>query len=316
MMPVMPEAIHDIPMQSSMERTATIEERLAPLAGSRPSEAKSQLGRASRRVPPRVNIGGVAIDTYSQAALIDEAIDHALHSNSTRQVVTVNAQFYVLAQKHRRFRECLRKADYICADGMPIVWACNTLSGEHVPRIAGVDLIEKLCERGAVNGLRVFFLGGRPEAANATARLLSQRYPGLEIAGVNCPAFGFEKQTGSLQAVLDQITLARPHILFVGLGAPKQELFIQDHIRLLNVPLAVGIGGSFEILSGILGRAPVWMQSCGLEWAFRLWQEPRRLAKRYLIGNIEFLWMVIRWRLSHGLNATYVGPGVSGAESG
>lgn len=262
---------------------------------------------------PRVNIGVVGIDTYSQAGLVDEALEHALHSDATRQVITVNAQFYVLAQKYERFRECLRKADYICADGMPIVWACNTFGGGHIPRIAGVDLIEKLCQRGATYGLRVFFLGGRPEAANTTAKLLSQRYPGLEVAGVSCPEFGFEKRAESLQAVLDHIAQSRPQVLFVGFGAPKQELFIQDHIRMLKVPLAVGIGGGFDILAGMLDRAPEWMQASGLEWAFRLWQEPRRLWKRYLVGNLEFLWLVAKWRLHSGLGLRYVGSPIRGA---
>jgi N-acetylglucosaminyldiphosphoundecaprenol N-acetyl-beta-D-mannosaminyltransferase len=290
-----------------------IGQKQAPHGADQPMERESRPASTLHGAAPRVNIGVVAIDTYSQAALIDEAIDHALHSTSTRQVVTVNAQFYVMAQKDGRFRECLRQADYICADGMPIVWACNTFSGQTVPRIAGVDLIEKLCQRGAEHGLRVFFLGGKPEAADATAQLLSRRYPGLRIAGVNCPEFGFEKQTASLQPVLEHIAQARPHILFVGLGAPKQELLIHDHIRLLNVPLAVGIGGSFEILSGILARAPKWMQSSGLEWAFRLWQEPRRLWKRYLLGNLEFLWIVAKWRVLNGLGVSYAGSHVGGA---
>jgi len=234
---------------------------------------------------------------YSQSDLLDEVLHHALHGKTTRQVVTANAQFYVLAEKSRRFRECLQQANYICADGMPIVWACNTFSDGRVPRIAGVDLIEKLCQHGAAHGLRVFLLGGRPEAANATAEILRQRYPGIQIAGVSCPLYGFERRQDSLKDVLDQVAKARPHILFVGLGAPKQELFIREHIRPLRIPLAIGIGGSFEILSGKLNRAPMWMQSTGLEWAYRFAQEPGRLWRRYLIGNVEFLWLITKWRL-------------------
>jgi len=100
-----------------------------------------------------------------------------------------------------------------------------------------------------------------------------------------------------LQPVLDQIALARPHILLVGLGAPKQEFLIDEHIRPLKIPIAMGIGGSFEILSGLIQRAPATMQSSGLEWTFRLYKEPRRLWKRYLIGNCEFLWSLAKWRL-------------------
>jgi len=246
---------------------------------------------------PRVNIGSIDIDMYSQVALVDEVLHHALYGNHTRQVVTANAQFYVLAEKSRRFRDCLRDAHYICADGMPIVWACNTFTEGMVPRIAGVDLIEKMCRFGASHGLQVFLLGGRPEAASMTAKVLLEKYPGIQIAGVNCPLYGFERRPDTLQPVLDHIADARPHVLFVGLGAPKQEFFIHHHIKPLRVPLAIGIGGSFEILSGKLNRAPMWMQSSGLEWFYRLVQEPQRLWRRYLIGNLEFLWSVTRWKL-------------------
>jgi N-acetylglucosaminyldiphosphoundecaprenol N-acetyl-beta-D-mannosaminyltransferase len=245
----------------------------------------------------RLSIGHVGMDTYSEAALIAEVLDHALHGRVTRQIVTVNAQIYVLADKSARYRECLFTADYLCADGMPLVWACDRLGGLKVPRIAGVDLIEHLCRRGAADGLRVFLLGGKPETANMTAKNLSRRYPGLQIAGVSCPEWGFEKSKETLCPVLEQIARAKPHVLFAGLGAPKQELLIDEHIRSLKVPIAIGIGGSFEILSGSVERAPRWMQSSGLEWTFRLRQEPRRLWKRYLVGNAEFLWRLAKWRL-------------------
>ena len=261
---------------------------------------ESTIARVKALIPrqtPRLSIGHVGMDTYSEAALIAEVLDHALHGNVTRQIVTVNAQIYVLADKSARYRECLFTADYLCADGMPLVWACDRLGGLKVPRIAGVDLIEHLCRRGAADGLRVFLLGGRPETANMTAKNLSRRYPGLQIAGVSCPDWGFEKNEETLSPVLEQIAQAKPHILFAGLGAPKQELLIDEHIRSLKVPIAIGIGGSFEILSGFVERAPRWMQSSGLEWTFRLSREPGRLWKRYLIGNAEFLWSVAKWRL-------------------
>jgi N-acetylglucosaminyldiphosphoundecaprenol N-acetyl-beta-D-mannosaminyltransferase len=246
----------------------------------------------------RLNIGSIDIDQYSQTALIDEILYHALRGGTTRQVVTANAQFYVLAQKSRRFRRCLSGAEYICADGMPIVWACNSLYGGHVPRIAGVKLIEKLCQYGATHNLRVFLLGGRQGAGDDTAAVLKLRYPGIQIVGVACPPYGFERRDDLLQSVLNQIVMAKPHILFVGLGAPKQEFFINNHVRPTRVPLAIGIGGSFELLSGRLLRAPEWMQTSGLEWAYRLSQEPARLWKRYLIGNAEFFWYIARVKLA------------------
>jgi N-acetylglucosaminyldiphosphoundecaprenol N-acetyl-beta-D-mannosaminyltransferase len=245
----------------------------------------------------RIFVGHVGIDTYSESSLVHRILHHALHGGATHQIVTVNAQIYVLAQKWDRYRKCLDSAEYVCADGMPLAWACNHLGGVKVPRVAGVDLIERLCEGGAADGLSVFLLGGRPNSAELAARKLSQRYPGLRIAGVSCPDWGFETSADTLRPVIDQIAKAKPHILFAALGAPKQELLIEDYIRPLNVPIPVGVGGSFEILSGFIDRAPMWMQSSGLEWAFRLSKDPKRLWRRYLIGNAEFLWSVLKWKL-------------------
>jgi N-acetylglucosaminyldiphosphoundecaprenol N-acetyl-beta-D-mannosaminyltransferase len=247
--------------------------------------------------PVRIHIGRLGIDTYTEQTLADHVLDHAFNGTRTRQIVTANAQFYVLADKNPRFRECLESAEYICADGMPIVWACKQFTGINVPRITGVDFIGLLCSRGARDNLRIYLLGGKPGTALETGTRLKEQYPGLEIAGVDCPDWGFEQSSQTLAPVLERIAAAKPHILLVGLGAPKQEFFIHQHIRPMNLPVAIGIGGSFEILSGSVKRAPTWLQSRGLEWAYRLTQEPRRLFKRYLLGNTEFLWDIAKWRL-------------------
>ncbi|HZL28475.1 MAG TPA: WecB/TagA/CpsF family glycosyltransferase [Acidobacteriaceae bacterium] len=247
-------------------------------------------------MPPRTSLGNLDIDTFTEPALIDEVLHHALTGATTRHIATINAQFYVLAENSRPFRECLRKSEYHCADGMSIVWACNAFGSEPVARIAGVDLISHLCEGGAATGMRVYLLGGRPGTAAKTALILEAAYPGIVIAGVSCPDWGFEKDELMLKSVLDDIAEAKPNILFVAFGAPKQEFFIDTYIRPLEIPIAVGIGGSFEILSGETTRAPQWMQSAGLEWSFRLMQDPGRLWRRYMLGNIEFLWCVAKWR--------------------
>lgn len=252
---------------------------------------------AAKPLATRIRIGNLGIDTYSETALADHVLDHAFNGKRTRQIITANAQFYVLAEKNQRFRECLEAAEYSCADGMPIVWACERFAGTKVPRITGVDFIGMLCERGARDGLRVYLLGGRPGTAQATADMLKKKFPGVQIAGVDCPDWGFETSAATLAPVLERIAAAKPHILLAGLGAPKQEFFIHEHIRPIKVPIAIGIGGSFEILSGSLQRAPQWFQSHGLEWAFRLAQEPRRLLTRYIAGNAEFLWDIAKWRM-------------------
>lgn len=252
----------------------------------------------------RIRLGPLALDTYTLRGFVAEIVAHALHGTRTRQVVTANAQFFVLADKDTRFRQCVEEAEYICADGMALVWACNKLTSariersERIERINGTNLIEDICREGAAHGLRIFLFGGKPGTAEATGALLEARYPGILVAGYSCPPFGFDQSSETLAPVLDAVAAAKPHVVFVSLGAPKQEYFIHDHLKPLGVPLAIGIGGSFELLSGQIRRAPVWMQNIGLEWAFRLAQEPRRLWKRYLVGNTEFLLRLAKWKLA------------------
>lgn len=253
--------------------------------------------------PPRLALGRVNIDCYDECDLIQEILGHAKRGTSTRQIATVNAQFYVLAEKCPEFRACLERAEYVCADGMSIVWACRALLAAKVPRIAGVDLVSNLCEAGAAQGLRVFLLGGRPGTASESARILESKYPGLVIAGTLCPEYGFETREAELEVVLTTLHKAKPDVVFLALGAPKQELFISRYVRPLQIPLAVGVGGSFEMISGVVERAPSWMQASGLEWCHRLSQEPHRLLRRYLVGNAEFLFHLVKWSLSRTWNA-------------
>ena len=222
----------------------------------------------------------------------------------TQHVVTANAQFYVLAEQDARFRHCLAEADYVCADGLPIVRMCNWMGAIDVERITGVDLIPLLCERAAEAQLPVYFLGGQPGAAAASASLLMDRFPKLRVCGVGCPPEGFETSPEVLTEVVRSIASAEPSIIFVAFGAPKQEYFIRDHIKPLEIPVAIGVGGSFELLAGLRKRAPGWAQAAGMEWAFRLAQEPRRLAKRYLLGNSVFSYYALRYLFSEeGLEA-------------
>jgi N-acetylglucosaminyldiphosphoundecaprenol N-acetyl-beta-D-mannosaminyltransferase len=246
----------------------------------------------------RVPIGPMRITRVSRQELVDQLIRHIFRGSPTRHVVTANAQFYVMAERDAHFRECLTGADYICADGLPIVRMCNWMGALDVERITGVDLIPLLCERAADFGFPVYFLGGHPGSAAASASQLMDRFPGLRVCGVGCPPKKFENSPQIVREVVRSIAAAEPSIIFVAFGAPKQEYFIQQHIRPLGIPVAVGVGGSFEMLAGIRRRAPGWVQAAGMEWAFRLAQEPRRLAKRYLVGNSVFSYYALRYLFS------------------
>jgi N-acetylglucosaminyldiphosphoundecaprenol N-acetyl-beta-D-mannosaminyltransferase len=239
------------------------------------------------------------VTTLSRQALADHLLRHIFEGSPTQHVVTANAQFYVLAERDARFRQCLAEADYVCSDGLPIVRMCNWMGATEVERITGVDLIPLLCERAAEFDLPVYLLGGSSGSAAASASLLMDRYQKLRVCGVGCPPEGFENSREVLTEVVRSIARAKPAIIFVAFGAPKQEYFIRQHIKPLGIPVAVGVGGSFELLSGVRRRAPGWAQAAGMEWAFRLAQEPRRLAKRYLLGNSVFSYYALRYLFSH-----------------
>jgi N-acetylglucosaminyldiphosphoundecaprenol N-acetyl-beta-D-mannosaminyltransferase len=164
-------------------------------------------------------------------------------------------------------------------------------------RVPGVDLFESLCAGAAAASLKVFFLGGRPGSADLAASLLRCRYPGLTVE-TYCPPLGFERDVAELSRMDAMIRRFEPNIVFVGLGAPKQEYWMYDHGRKLGPSVLIGVGGSFELVTGIVRRAPRWLQAIGFEWLHRLCMEPRRLWRRYLIGNLQFLQIVLRQRLS------------------
>ncbi len=242
----------------------------------------------------RIAIGPLRIDPFSADELTRRLIGHTSTPGKTNHVVTANAQFYVLAEEREDFRRCVGDAEYVCADGISVAVACKFLGRKTVARIAGVDLISYLCQESIPLDRTFYFLGGNPGSAAKAASIMKQKYPDLRIAGVSCPPLGFIDNPRILSGVLDAIKAANPSIIYVALGAPRQEFFIQEHIRPLGIPVAVGVGGSFEIICGVTRRAPIWVRNSGLEWLYRWGQEPVRLAKRYMIGNVLFCFYLMR----------------------
>jgi len=248
-----------------------------------------------KRAPiKRINLGPIAVDPISLSELSCKVVGHAFARDKTNHVVTANAQFYVLTEENREFRDCVKDAEYVCADGVSLLIASRWLRGLSIDRVPGVELVDSICQEAARFGLSIYFLGGMPGSASKSAAILNHRYPGFPIAGVSCPPRGFLQKPEILKGVLDEISAAQPSIIFVALGAPRQEFFIRDYIRSLSVPVAVGVGGSFEMISGVARRAPMWMRRGGLEWLFRWYREPLRLTNRYLIGNMIFFFYLSR----------------------
>jgi N-acetylglucosaminyldiphosphoundecaprenol N-acetyl-beta-D-mannosaminyltransferase len=246
----------------------------------------------------KINIVGVPIDKYSFDEVVERIVKYALLGRSPEYVVTPNAQHILTLQKDDHFQEIYRQAYLSVPDGVPLLWAARFLQTPLNGRVNGTDLFEKLCEVAADKELKVFFLGGRPGAADKAAKVLQARHPNLKISGTHCPPYGFESNATELALINTKITAATPDILFVGLGAPKQEKWIYANYQQLNVPISIGIGVSFELVANMVQRAPIWMQKSGLEWLFRLVVEPKRLWQRYIVGNPLFIWLVLKQKLA------------------
>jgi N-acetylglucosaminyldiphosphoundecaprenol N-acetyl-beta-D-mannosaminyltransferase len=242
----------------------------------------------------RIQIGHSNVDMVTYDEALDRLTELAEAESGAAQVVTPNAQHIVLLDSDPYLRKIYSEAALVVADGISLVYASRLLGKPLKGRVTGVDLFQGLCGRAAERGLGVFLLGGRRGAAEEAAAKLKSMYPNLKVTGTCCPPWGFQLEEEGLFAVARAILTARPHIVFVALGAPKQEYWIYDHGMKLGVPLSIGIGGSFEMVSGMSRRAPKWIQAAGLEWLYRLGHEPRRLWRRYLVGNVQFLMIIVK----------------------
>lgn len=255
-------------------------------------DASSTIGVA---IPTEhTSIGGVRINAMDFQGVVRSIIEQIGGLRPNAYVVTPNAHHIVLLQKDARFRKIYEQAHLVVPDGVPLLWAAKILGQKLFGRVNGTDLLEVLCEEAASRGLRVFLLGGREGAADAAAAILRKRHPALTICGTYCPRVGFETDANENSKIVKTINEARADLLFVGLGAPKQEYWMFDNRDRLDVRVSLGIGVSFEFIAGVVKRAPRWMQGAGLEWLYRLFSEPKRLWRRYTVVNGKFCMIVAR----------------------
>ena len=227
---------------------------------------------------------------------LDEAVDCIevlLRMNRRGLVLTPNTDHIVKLSRDSSFQEAYRHGIMIVADGAPVVWASRLLGEPLRARVAGAALLPALCERAAQRGWKLYFLGGKPGVASHAATRLTKQFHGLNVVGTYAPPFGFESDRTECQRIITKVREARPDILFVGVGAPKQEKWSATHFEALGVPLICCTGAAFDFAAGVVRRAPPWMQRSGLEWMFRLLQEPKRLWRRYLVDFVRFIPIVI-----------------------
>ncbi len=234
-----------------------------------------------------IELLGMPLAACSEAQLLDTLFD-ALARQRGGWLITANLDFLRRFCRDERMQVLYSEADLRVADGMPLVWAAY-LRGTPVPeRIAGSSLIRPLAKRAAAESRRIYFLGGEGRTAEAAARTLSEEYPGLVVAGFSSPWLPTEPDDAAVEPSRQALTEARPDIVLVALGSPKQEWLISKLRRSLPACWFIGVGMSFSFTTGQRARAPRWMQRTGLEWVHRLASEPRRLGKRYLWHDAPF----------------------------
>ncbi len=257
-------------------------------SAQRPSRVSdNRLGRE------RVTIAGVPIDNVDD----DEAlasIERMVTEGGPHYMVVANAAKVVAASRDRRLKEILLQADLLTADGMSVVWAARLLGRPLKGRVTGIDLFERLVGLAAANEWPVYLLGGTVASVEGAASKLAVRHPRLRIAGHRNGYFE-ACQSSEIAAAIKK---SGAYLLFVGMGSPRQEKWMMDNLAPTGVRFALGVGGSFDHVSGLARRAPAWMQRGGLEWLYRLAREPRRLWRRYLIGNALFGWLIVKQMLS------------------
>jgi N-acetylglucosaminyldiphosphoundecaprenol N-acetyl-beta-D-mannosaminyltransferase len=253
------------------------------------------------RRPPLV-LGPVRIDAvdFSEALAAIEALVDARQGGA---VFTPNVDHVMIAHEDARMRDAYARADLSVPDGMPLVWASHLLRSPLPERVAGSDLVPALIERAAQRRWRVYFLGGAPGAAQRASEVLMQRLPTLHIVGIDAPRFDPDAAADSQAEVIAKVRAARPDLVFVAFGAPKQEIWIHRWRDELRPAVMLGVGASLDFLAGKVPRAPRWMARSGLEWLYRLSREPGRMWRRYLVRDPKFVFVVARALRDHSKRA-------------
>ncbi len=220
-------------------------------------------------------------------------IDFLITQKKRAYVCVAPVSTIVDCQRDAEYRKVVNGADMVTPDGMPLVWFAKRAGYAQIKRTYGPDLMDLTCDLGQEKGYRHYFYGGAPETVEALEKILKKKYPKLNIVGKYSPPFRAKAQIED-KKIIDDINRADPDVLWVGLGAPKQDYWMVKNRELFNAPVMVGIGAAFDFLSGKKSQAPKWMQKSGLEWFFRLCCEPKRLWKRYCIGNSLFIFYLFK----------------------
>ncbi|MBW4641699.1 MAG: WecB/TagA/CpsF family glycosyltransferase [Goleter apudmare HA4340-LM2] len=237
------------------------------------------------------------LDTDFDCITLSETVEwivQLIKAGNRGYICTVNVAILMMMRSHPQLQNFVNNAALVVADGQPLVWTSKFLTQSLPERVTGIDLIDAIAARSEAEGLGIYLMGGTAEVIAQTVLKMQSKYPKLKICGFDDGYFNESQAVKRVEA----ISQSGAQILFVGMGVPRQEVFLEDNWTKLGVNLAIGVGGSFDVYAGIRKRAPFWVQQTSLEWLYRLIQEPQRLWKRYLVTNSQFLLELLRFMFS------------------
>jgi N-acetylglucosaminyldiphosphoundecaprenol N-acetyl-beta-D-mannosaminyltransferase len=246
-----------------------------------------------------IDILGIGVDAQRFEQAIETLATWATQSEGRRYVCTCPVYTLMRARELLPLKQALKDADMVVADGMPVAWVQRWWGATEAERVYGPDVMLALCQKLAGSSASHYFFGGQPDVTLKLIAVLQKRYPGLNIVGHSEPMVGewhSPPDAETLRELTAPINAANPSVIWVGLGSPKQDLWMHHCRQPLNAPLIIGVGAAFDFISGAKRQAPLWMRRNGLEWLFRLVQEPRRLWRRYLLYNPRFI-ALVAWHL-------------------
>lgn len=242
----------------------------------------------------RADILGCQVDLVTLEESVDLVKD-LVKGNRPAQVITLNAEMVFQAQSEPYLRQIINQADLVTPDGIGIVWGGRQLGYAVPERVAGIDLLQKICARAPREGWKIYLLGAAPGVAEEAAQQLRRTCPGIEICGIQHGYF----QSAELPDIIKAVQETAPHIVFVGLGAPKQELWIKENGPQLGTPVCIGVGGSLDVIAGQKKRAPRWMIRVNLEWLYRLYSEPSRWRRQLVLP--KFVLLILKKKIYQSL---------------
>lgn len=238
-----------------------------------------------------INFLGIKVSVLTADELVEKILEFALFGKH-KMITYLDANCVNVSFNDTGYRKILNQADIVHADGMGVVWASRFLGKALPERVNPMDSFDELIDMSTKRGISFYLLGGKLDVVQNAVDKLKNKFPNLKIVGFHHGYFDKEENE-----VIEEINRLKPNILMVGMGVPKQERWIYKHLDRLEVNLCLAVGGMFDILSGSLKKAPRWMIDGGLEWLYRLYQEPKRLWRRYLIGNFIFAYHILKWEV-------------------